>query len=126
GLRFGGTVDPARLDRLRELCMASARMEVRTPRPALESLRLTRIGPDEIARHRDGISLMDPMVRAVTALGLFDRSQPPAPDSRGAKTAEAMFEDCSRSAMGFVWLTTDTAAHARTGTLRSAEVGAGR
>ena len=126
GLRFGGTVDPARLEPLRELCMASARVEVRTPRTALESLRLTRIGPDEIERHRDGISLMDPMVRAVTALGLFDRSQPPAPDSRGAKAAEAMFEDCSRSAMGFAWLTTDTAAHARAGTLRSAEVGAGR
>lgn len=126
GLRFGGTVDPARLAPLRELCMASARVEVRTPRTALESLRLTRIGPDEIERHRDGISLMDPMVRAVTALGLFDRSKPPAPDSQGAKAAEAMFEDCSRSAMGFVWLTTDTAAHARAGTLRSAEVGAGR
>ncbi len=126
GLRFGGTVDPARLAPLRTLCIESARVEIRTPRTALESLRLTRIGPEEITRHRDGISIMSPMARAAAALGLFDRDREPAPGNQAAKATEAVFEGHGRTAMGFVWLTTDTAAHARAGTLRSAEVAAGR
>ena len=38
----------------------------------------------------------------------------------------ARFEGHSHSAMGFVWLTTSTAANAAAGTMRAAEVAAGR
>ena len=122
GLHFDGTVEPARVDALRTLCIDSARVELLTPRTLMESLRLTRVGPEEIARHRDGISLNAPMLRALDAVGLFDRTRPPPEGSAAYKNMMARFEGHSRTAMGFVWLSTDTSAQ---GT-RSAEVGAGR
>ena len=63
-VRFGATVEPARLEALRTLCWEAAQVELTTPRTVMESIRLTRVGPAEIARHRDGISLNSPLPRA--------------------------------------------------------------
>ena len=126
GLRFGGTVDAAKLAPLRTLCRESAKVELLTPRTVMESVRLTRVGPDEIARYRDGISLNAPLVRALDAVGLFDRKNPPAEGSAAFKTMMSRFEGHSDTAMGFVWLSTGTAANAADKRTRSAEVTAGR
>jgi hypothetical protein len=123
---FGGTVDPQRLGPLRQLCLDAAKVELLTPRTVMESLRLTRVGPEEIRRHRDGISLNAPMPRLMAAAGLFDRSQPPAEGSAGYKAMLQRFEEHSLSAMGFVWLSTPWAVDAAAGRTRSAEVAAGR
>ena len=72
----------------------------------MESIRLTRVGPAEIARHRDGISLNAPLPRLADAVGAFDRSRPPAEGSTAYRQMMARFEGHSRSAMGFVWLST--------------------
>ncbi|NRF69562.1 twin-arginine translocation pathway signal protein [Aquincola sp. S2] len=122
GLRCGHTLQAQPLERLRALCLAAARVEVGTPRTALESARLMRIGPDEIRRHRDGISINGLVPRAATALGLFDRSEAPVPGSRTFEQVVNTFAEHSRTAMGFVWLTTEAAP----GHTRSAEVWAGR
>ena len=71
----------------------------------MESIQLTRVGPGEILQHRDGISINSPFVRAVDALGMFDRTQPPAEGSAAYKSAMGRFEGHSRTAMGFVWIT---------------------
>lgn len=105
GLRTGGTVDDARLPALRTLCWESAKVELLTPRTMMESIHLTRVGPAEILQHRDGISLNSPFLRAVTALGMFDRTAPPAEGSAAYKSAMDRFEGHSRTAMGFVWIT---------------------
>ena len=126
GVQFGATVDPQRLPALRTLCLESARVELLTPRTVMESLQLTRVGPEEIARHRDGISVNDPMPRLFAAIGAFDRSQPPAEGSAGFKAMFSRFEEHSLSAMGFVWLSTAMAQDAAAGRSRSAEVNAGR
>ncbi|MFN4118739.1 Acg family FMN-binding oxidoreductase [Acidovorax sp.] len=104
-LQVGGTVDAGQLPALRTLCWESARVELLTPRTMMESIQLTRVGPSEILQHRDGISINSPFVRAVSALGLFDRSAPPAEGSAAYKNAMARFEGHSRTAMGFVWIT---------------------
>ncbi|MBX3659537.1 MAG: twin-arginine translocation pathway signal protein [Ramlibacter sp.] len=104
GLQVGGTVDAAALHPLRELCWQSARVELLTPRTVMESIHLTRVGPDEILKHRDGISINSPFIRAVDAVGLFDRKTPPAEGSEAYKAMMARFEGHSRTAMGFVWL----------------------
>ena len=109
-----------------ELCRESARVELLTPRTVMESVRLTRVGPDEIARYRDGISLNAPMVRALDAVGLFDRKSPPGEGSAAFKTMMGRFEGHSNTAMGFVWLSTETAANAADKRTRSSEVTAGR
>lgn len=104
GIQAGGTVDGAALGPLRELCWQSARVELLTPRTVMESVHLTRVGPGEILKHRDGISLNSPFLRAVDAVGMFDRKNPPAEGSEAYKTMMTRFEGHSRTAMGFVWL----------------------
>lgn len=103
-VRAGGTVDQKDLPPLRELCWGSAQVELSTPRTVMESIHLTRVGPSEILRHRDGISLNDWTVRALHALGQFDRSAPPAQGSSAYKAMMSRFEGLSRTSMGFVWL----------------------
>lgn len=125
-VRFGSTVEPGRIDRLRTLCWESARAELLTERTVMESIRLTRLGPQEIAQHRDGISVNGWLPRIAGALGAFDRSRPPAEGSSAYKQMMQRFEGHSRTAMGFVWLSTPTAQHRAAGTQRSAEVNAGR
>lgn len=126
GVASDGTVDPARVAVLRTLCLDAARAELLTPRTVMESVRLVRVGPDEINRYRDGIAINSPLLRLAEAVGGFDRTQPPAEGSAGYKQMMDRFEGHSRTAMGFVWLSTATATHAAAGTTRSAEVDAGR
>ena len=126
GPTFGGTVDPIRVAVLRTLCMDAARAELLTPRTVMESVRLTRVGPSEINQHRDGIAINAPLLRLVEAVGGFDRSRPPTEGSTAYKTMMDRFEGHSRTAMGFVWLSTPTARLLAEGRTRSAEVNAGR
>lgn len=76
---FVDGAQPELLQRHRRIAMEAWRIELETPRTVLESYKVLRIGPKEIAEHRDGISINTPFVRALTALGLFDRSEAPAP-----------------------------------------------
>lgn len=121
-LHFGATVEPGLREQLRQLCWDSAQVELRTPRTVMESIRLTRVGPQEIALHRDGISINQWLPRLAAAVGAFDRSQPPAAGSSAERQMLERFETHSRTAMGFVWLATDV----HPGRTRSAEVEAGR
>jgi hypothetical protein len=126
GVHYGGSVDEARIAAMRELCWTSAQVELSTPRTVMESQRLMRIGPAEIARHRDGISINGMIPRLADWLGAFDRSRPPDVGSTAHDQMMSRFEGHSRTAMGFVWLSTPTAQNAATGQQRSAEVNAGR
>ena len=103
-MKASGTVDAAALAPLRELCWQSARVELLTPRTVMESVHLSRVGPGEILKHRDGITLNSLMIRAVDAAGMFDRKNPPAEGSKAYKSMMSRFEGHSRTAMGFVWL----------------------
>jgi hypothetical protein len=125
-VQAAGTVEMARVQPLRELCWQASKVELGTERTVMESIRLTRVGPQEIAQHRDGISINGLMPRLAAAVGAFDRSAPPVPGSSAHKQMMARFEDTSFSAMGFVWLTTPWAADLAAQRSRSAEVEAGR
>lgn len=115
----GGTVDAAQLVVMRDLCWQSAQVELLTPRTYLESSKLLRIGPDEILKNRDGISINSAFVRFADAVGMVDRTAPLTQGSSAYKTAMGRFEGHSRSAMGFVWLTT-------AGNTRSQQIESGR
>jgi hypothetical protein len=118
-INAGGTVDESKLSVLRELCWQSAQVELVTPHTSMESLKLTRIGPDEILKHRDGISLNSSFVRLANAMGMVDRNAPLVEGTTAYKTAFGRFEGHSRTAMGFVWLTS-------AGNSRSQQIEAGR
>ncbi len=90
-----------------QIAMDAWRTELVTPRTLLESYHVLRIGPKEIAQHRDGISLNAPMVRALTALGLFDRTKAPAPDSSEIKGQIDIFNAGIASTPAYLWLNTE-------------------
>jgi hypothetical protein len=115
---FAGPQD-ARIAEHRAIAREAWRIELVTPRTVLESYRVLRIGPDEIARHRDGISLNDPMVRALTAVGLFDRSRPPGPDDSATTGQIRDFATKIEATPAFFWMVTD-------GNDRRTQVQAGR
>ena len=119
GIQASGTVDANRLGALRALCWESAKVETLTPRTIMESIRLIRVGPDEILKHRDGITLNAAMPRIANALGMFDREAPPKEGDPAYKQMMSRFEGHSRTAMGFVWL-------ASSGSGRSSQVDTGR
>jgi len=114
-----GNVDPERLQPMRDLCWESAQVELLTPATVMESIRLTRVGPAEILRHRDGISVNTAMPRIASALGMFDRSSPPAKGSPAYGQMMSRYRGHTQSAMGFVWLATS-------GNSRAQQVEAGR
>jgi nucleoside-diphosphate-sugar epimerase len=70
----------ARLPEHRAIARDAWRVELVTPRTMLESLKVLRVGPREIAQHRDGLSVNEPLPRLLAALDLFDRSRAPGPD----------------------------------------------
>lgn len=78
---FAGPDQADCLQQHRAIAMQAWRIEMTTPRTLLESYKVLRIGPAEINEHRDGISVNDPLLRLITGIGLFDRTQASAPDS---------------------------------------------
>ena len=97
----------AAMARHAQIAMDAWRTELVTPRTLLESYHVLRIGPTEIAQHRDGIALNTPMVRLANALGLFDRTQASAPDSTEIKGQLERFNAGVASTPAYFWLSTE-------------------
>lgn len=119
GVSVAGTVDADKLTLLRALSEKSGIVEISTPRTMLESIKLLRVGAGEILAKRDGIPIINPFVETLNKLGMFDRTTAPPPGSTGYKNALARFEGHSRTAMGFVWISTP-------GNSRTQQINAGR
>ncbi len=100
------SADASNVARHRQIAIDAWRTELTTPRTLLESYKVLRIGPTEIEQHRDGIALNSPMIRAITALGLFDRTKASAPDSSEVKDQLDQFNAKIASTPAFIWLNT--------------------
>lgn len=116
---FVGAAHPALLQQHRAIASEAWRIELVTPRTILESFKVLRVGPREIAEHRDGLTINTPMVRALTALGLFDRSKAPAPDDAATTGQIRDFNAKIATTPAFFWMVTE-------GNDRSTQVNAGR
>jgi hypothetical protein len=116
---FVGSSQPDLLQQHRRIAMEAWRIELVTPRTVMESIKVLRVGPKEIAQHRDGISLNDPMVRALAAVGLFDRSQTPTPDDTSTTTQIQDFNANMAATPAFFWMVTE-------GNDRVTQINAGR
>lgn len=103
----------------RQIARDPWRIELTTPRTVMESLNALRVGASEIAAHRDGLSLTDPMVVLLDRVGLFDRSQAPGPDDYA--TTSQIKDSGKRldSTPGLLWMVTE-------GNDRVTQVNAGR
>ncbi|HSB98983.1 MAG TPA: twin-arginine translocation pathway signal protein, partial [Burkholderiaceae bacterium] len=71
-LRFGfvGADQSAALQRHRAIAAEAWRIELTTPAAILESFKVLRVGAAEVARHRDGLTLMDPLAVWLARVGL--------------------------------------------------------
>ncbi|MDG5978051.1 twiN-arginine translocation pathway signal sequence domain-containing protein [Hydrogenophaga taeniospiralis CCUG 15921] len=116
---FVGAAQAEALAQHRRIAMEAWRIELETPRTMLESLRVLRIGPKEIAEHRDGLSINDPLVRALTAVGLFDRSRAPQPGDAAITRQIEDFNAKIAATPAFFWMVTE-------GNDRATQVNAGR
>lgn len=116
---FVGAAQPEALAQHRRIAKEAWRIELVTPRTVLESFRVLRVGPKEIAQHRDGLSLNDPMVRALDAVGLFDRSVAPGPDDFATTSQIQDFNTKIDTTPAFFWLVSE-------GNDRATQVNAGR
>ena len=88
---------------MRQLTRASYEIEMTTARTWLESARLLRIGPDEVAQHRDGITVMGAMPRLLNAAGMFDRFAIPV---RGDSNYNRLMERWApfETGSGYFWI----------------------
>jgi hypothetical protein len=108
-LRFGFVAAdrPEVLAQQRAVAAEAWRIEMVTPRAIMESFKVLRVGPDEVARHRDGLTLLDPTVVWMSRLGLFDRSKVPGPDDYATTSQIKDFNAKLDSTPGFLWLVTE-------------------
>ena len=118
-LGFAGTGDPDALARHRAIAAEAWRIELVTPRTIMESYKVLRVGAAEIERHRDGLSLLDPMVVWLDRFGLFDRTRAPAPEDMAITGQIKDFGEKLESTPGFLWMVTE-------GNDRVTQVNAGR
>lgn len=103
GLLSGDVVDAPTIERVRKITRASFEIEMTTSRTWLESARLLRIGPGEIEKHRDGISVMGTMPRLMTSLGLLDRFDLPVPGNGMYKQVMDRFA-LQETGSGYFWI----------------------
>ena len=120
-LRFGyaSAASANGLAEHRRIALEAWRIELSTPRTVMESYRVLRIGASEIAAHRDGLSLADPMLVVLDRLGLFDRSKAPGPADYATTSQIKDFGKKLESTPGFLWMVTQ-------GNDRVTQVNAGR
>ena len=97
---------PDLCDQHRRIALDAFRIELVTPRTMMETLRVVRVGPAEIAEYRDGISVNKLMPRVMAAIGLFDRTKVPAADDMAITTQLADFQTSLNSTNAFFWLST--------------------
>jgi hypothetical protein len=117
-LRSGFVTEPEAMAGLRRITRDAFETEMLTPRTYLESARLMRIGPGEVAANRDGIALMDRVIRVMAGVGAFDRFevlQRGSSNHGHAMARWAPFETGS----GYFWI-------ASRGNSRAAQLDAGR
>jgi hypothetical protein len=101
-----GTLDPARVERLRALVYEGARIEAHTPAAHQESVERTFIGARAVAAHPWGISLDQPAMSAMNAVGILTKAKMATPGTIAFDEALKFLKTAADSARGFVWITT--------------------
>lgn len=118
GLQPGAVADADRRAELRTLTRQAYQIECTTARTWLESARLMRIGPQAVARHRDGISILGGMPRLMHGVGLFDPFEVPAAGRPSLQRTMERF-DAFETGSGYLWI-------ASSGNGRQVQLEAGR
>lgn len=101
-----GTIDAARVERLRALVYEGARIESHTPAAHQESVERTFIGAKDVAAHPWGISLDQPFMTAMNAAGILTKAKMATPGTTAFNEALKFLKTGADTSRGFVWITT--------------------
>ncbi|WP_412552691.1 Acg family FMN-binding oxidoreductase [Shimia sp. MIT1388] len=108
GVQFGGSVDAQDVAELRDLTHTALQIEVETPNTYQESVDLFRIGHREVNANPDGIDFSGPLFETLHLTGLFTRKSATDTTSTAYKSGlDAVFANTD-TAMGHIWLVTET------------------
>ena len=102
----GYTTDTRRIAAIRAITMAGIKTEQMTPRTNMESVRLMRIGHDQVDANPDGISLTGPLMEALKLAGQLDHQALGDPTSSSFQTGIDMMQDIYGSIPAAVWIIT--------------------
>ncbi len=105
------TGETAKVAQLRDLVWRAFDREMHTIGALEETYQWLRFGPEDVARHRDGLAIGGAMMPLFKALGFVSREAMTDPNSQSNKTALDDWKRKADSAPAFLWLTTtdDTA-----------------
>lgn len=105
-IAVGATLEAAQISVLRGRAAAAWMVEQQTDTAVMETLRLLRVGQQEIETHRDGLTVTGFVPEVAAAMGLFRRDVVPAPGSMVSERMRDSVVPLANSAMGWVWLVT--------------------
>ena len=97
---------PQQVEEIGNLVQRGWEREALTPRTMQESIDLIRIGGDEIARHRDGISLRGPLFWWGRKLGFIDRAALADTSGAGFRATAARYAALHSATPAFGWIAT--------------------
>src|SRR3990167_8076135 len=97
---------PARVARLRDLVYRGAEIEAHTPPAHHESVERTFIGARDVAAHPWGISLDQPVMTAMNAVGVLTKPKMATPGTTAFKESLKFLKTGADTSRGFVWITT--------------------
>lgn len=103
---FSVETAPARVSRLRDLVYRGADIEAHTPPAHRESVERTFIGAGDVAAHPWGISLDQPVMTAMNAVGVLTKTKMATPGTTAFKESLKFLQTAAGTAQGFIWLTT--------------------
>jgi hypothetical protein len=107
GLMSGAITEASLVTKVRTITRESFEVEMLTDRTYLESARLMRIGPKEIAQNPDGIALTGAMVQVMSSVGMFNRMEVP---KRGSSNYEQTMKrwNAFETGSGYYWIASRT------------------
>ncbi len=100
------TSQPLLLGKLRAITVAAISDEMTTGRTMMETVRLLRIGRDEVDAAGDGLALTGPMIEATRMLGLTTRDALADPSSTAFKVGLDGQRDIYNSVPAALWIVT--------------------
>lgn len=119
GLSLAIVDEPPRVEALRRIAIAGSELEMNTARTHKESIDVVRIGADQIAAHRDGISLTGPMMWALRQAGQMTPEQAMTPGTMAWNGGRDYVLAGYASARAFGWIASE-------GNDRATQVATGR
>ncbi len=119
GVTIGLTQDPARVTRINDIMVRAWDIEQDTARTWKESVDLTRVGAEDILRHRDGISLGGTLMETLRLLGQMTPEKAMDRDSAYFAGGKKRVREWVPTTSSWLWLKTSAAG-------RAAQIEAGR